>query len=207
VLSRLFRRLFLEGLVAAFDADELQFFGELSRLEERKAFLGYLAPDRTREWVVFAKQPFAGPAQVLAYLARYTHRVAIGNSRLVELTDAHVRFRWKDYRVHDRYKSKVMTLAAGEFMRRFLMHVLPDGFHRIRHYGLFANGRRAENLAMCRERLDVPTPETEGVGRTDQSQAPIEPPPCPCCGGRMRIIETFAGACSRPCQARGFDSS
>jgi hypothetical protein len=209
VLSRLFRRLFLEGLVAAFDAGELQFFGELSRLEDREAFLGYLAPHRTREWVVFAKQPFAGPAQVLAYLARYTHRVAIGNSRLVELTDAHVRFRWKDYRVHDRCKSKVMTLAAGEFMRRFLMHVLPDGFHRIRHYGLFANGRRAENLALCRERLDVPMPtrETDSVGRTDQSQAPIEPPPCPCCGGRMRIIETFDPAHSRPRRNRGFDSS
>jgi hypothetical protein len=209
VLSRLFRRLFLEGLVAAFDAGELQFFGELARLEEREAFLGYLAPHRTREWVVFAKQPFAGPAQVLAYLARYTHRVAIGNSRLVELTDEHVRFRWKDYRASDRCKSKVMTLATGEFMRRFLMHVLPDGFHRIRHYGLFANGRRAENLALCRERLDVPMPtqETEGVGRTDQSQAPVQPPPCPCCGGRMTIIETFAGEYSRRWQARGFDSS
>jgi len=209
VLSRLFRRLFLEGLVAAFDAGELQFFGEFAKLKEREAFLAYLAPERAREWVVFAKQPFAGPAQVLAYLARYTHRVAIGNSRLVELTDVHVRFRWKDYRVHDRCKSKVMTLATGEFMRRFLMHVLPDGFHRIRHYGLFANGHRAENLALCRERLDVPMPtrETESVGRTDQSQAAIEPPPCPCCGGRMRIIETLADAYSPPSQARGFDSS
>jgi hypothetical protein len=209
VLSRLFRRLFLEGLASAFAAGELQFFGELARLGEREAFLAYLARNRTREWVVYAKQPFAGPAQVLAYLARYTHRVAIGNSRLVELTDEHVRFRWKDYRVHGRCKSKVMTLAAGEFMRRFLMHVLPDGFHRIRYYGLFANGRRVENLALCRERLDAPTPttESEGVNRTDQSQAPVEPPPCPCCGGRMRIIETFAGAYSRPCQARGFDSS
>jgi hypothetical protein len=209
VLSRLFRRLFLEGLEAAFDAGELQFFGELARLKEREAFLAYLARRRTREWVVYSKQPFAGPAQVLAYLARYTHRVAIGNNRLVELTDAHVRFRWKDYRANDRDKNKVMTLAVGEFMRRFLMHVLPDGFHRIRHYGLFANGHRAENLALCRERLDVPmtTRETESVGRTDQSQATIEPPPCPCCGGRMRIIETFAGAYSPPCQARGFDSS
>ena len=157
VLSRLFRRLFLEGLAAAFDAGELQFFGELAALKERGAFLAYLAPCRKREWVVYAKQPFAGPAQVLAYLARYTHRVAIGNSRLVELTDEHVGFRWKDYRANGRSKSKVMTLAVGEFMRRFLMHVLPDGFHRIRHYGLFANGRRVENLALCRERLDVST--------------------------------------------------
>ena len=170
VLSRLFRRLFLEGLASAFDAGELQFFGELARLGEREAFLAYLARDRTREWVVFAKQPFAGPAQVLAYLARYTHRVAIGNSRLIELTDEHVRFRWKDYRAHGRCKNKVMTLAVGEFMRRFLMHVLPDGFHRIRHYGLFANGRRAENLALCRERLDVPGDENPKA-----SAAPINP--------------------------------
>jgi hypothetical protein len=118
VLSRLFRRLFLEGLVAAFDAGELQFFSELASLKDRGVFMAHLAPYRTREWVVFAKQPFVGPAQVLAYLARYTHRVAIGNSRLVELTDEHVRFRWKDYRANDRSKNKVMTLAAGEFMRR-----------------------------------------------------------------------------------------
>jgi hypothetical protein len=209
VLSRLFRRLFLEGLVAAFDAGELQFFGDLAALKNREAFLAQLAPSRTREWVVYAKQPFAGPAQVLAYLARYTHRVAIGNSRLVELTDQHVRFRWKNYRANDRGNSKVMTLAVSEFMRRFLMHVLPDGFHRIRHYGLFANGRRVENLALCRERLDVskPAKEAGGVAQTGQPKAPIEPPPCPCCGGRMKIVETFDGAYSRPRQARGFDSS
>jgi hypothetical protein len=209
VLSRLFRRLFLEGLVAAFDAGELQFFGELAALGEREAFVTYLAPDRRREWAVFAKQPFAGPTQVLAYLARYTHRVAIGNSRLVELTDAHVRFRWKDYRARDRCKSKVMTLAAGEFMRRFLMHVLPDGFHRIRHYGLFANRRRAEHLALCRDRLDVPMPttESEAVSNNDQCEAPSDPPPCPCCGGRMRIIETFAGPYSRLRPINRFDSS
>jgi hypothetical protein len=209
VLSRLFRRLFLEGLASAFDAGQLQFFGELIALKERGAFLAYLAPCRRQEWVVYAKQPFAGPAQVLAYLARYTHRVAIGNSRLVELTDEHVRFRWKDYRANDRTKGKVMTLAAGEFMRRFLMHVLPDGFHRIRHYGLFANGHRVENLALCRERLDVsmPSADSGGIGNGDQSKAPVEPPPCPCCGGRMRIIESFEGAYSRSRSARGFDSS
>jgi hypothetical protein len=210
VLSRLFRRLFLDGLAAAFDADELQFFGGLAVLKERDAFTAYLAPDRRREWVVYAKRPFAGPAQVLAYLARYTHRVAIANSRLVEVTDEHVRFRWTDYRANDRSKSKVMTLAAGEFMRRFLMHVLPDGFHRIRHYGLFANGQRAENLALCRERLDVsPTAEDrERAAQGDQPRAPSEPPPCPCCGGRMTIIETFEGVySSRSRPSRGFDSS
>jgi hypothetical protein len=147
VLSRLFRRLFLDGLVTAFDAGQLQFFGDLAALKDREAFLAHLAPSRTRERVVYAKQPFAGSAQVLAYLARYTHRVAIG-SRIVELTNEHVRFRWKDYRVNGRSKSKVMALAVGEFMRRFLMHVLSDGFHRIRHYGLFANGRRVENIAL-----------------------------------------------------------
>jgi hypothetical protein len=209
VLSRLFRRLFLEGLVAAFDADELQFFGELAVLKERDAFTAYLAPDRKRDWVVYAKQPFAGPAQVLAYLARYTHRVAIANSRLVELTNEHVRFRWKDYRANDRSKGKVMTLAVGEFIRRFLMHVMPDGFHRIRHYGLFANGRRVENLALCRKRLAVSTStrESERAGKRDRPKAAAEPPPCPCCGGRMRIVESFEGAYSRSRSARGFDSS
>jgi hypothetical protein len=209
VLSRLFRRLFLEGLAAAFDAGELQFFGELVALEERTAFLAYLAPWRTREWVLYAKEPFAGPAQVLAYLARYTHRVAIGNSRLVELTDEHVSFRWKDYRANDRSKGKVMTLAVGEFMRRFLMHVLPDGFHRIRHYGLFANGRRVENLAICRERLGVSSQSkgSGGIGQGDQPKVADDPPRCPCCGGRMTIVETFDGAYSRSRPARGFDSS
>ncbi len=209
MLSRLFRRLFLEGLASAFDSGELRFFGELAALEERRAFLAHLGPCRRQEWVVYAKQPFAGPAQVLAYLARYTHRVAIGNSRLVELTDERVSFRWKDYRANDRSKGKVMTLAVGEFMRRFLMHVLPDGFHRIRHYGLFANGRRVENLALCRERLGVsmPSADSGGIGKDDQSKAPVEPPPCPCCGGRMRIIESFDSAYSRSRPARGFDSS
>jgi hypothetical protein len=206
VLSRLFRRLFLKGLAAAFDAGELQFFSELASLKDRGV---HLAPYRTREWVVFAKQPFAGPAQVLAYLARYTHRVAIGNSRLVELTDEHVRFRWKDYRANDRSKNKVMTLAAGEFMRRFLMHVLPNGFHRIRHYGLFANGRRVENLALCRELLDVSSiPKShDATGYADPCKTPVESPACPCCGGRMRIIEKFDGAYSRPRPAKRFDSS
>ena len=124
--DRLFRRLFLEGLVVAFDAGELQFFSGLVALKDRKAFQAHLAPLRTQEWVVFAKRPFTGPAQVLAYLARYTHRAAIGNSRLLKLTDEHVSFRWKDYRENGAHKNKVMKLAVGEFMRRFLLHVLPD---------------------------------------------------------------------------------
>jgi hypothetical protein len=209
VLSRLFRRLFLDGLAAAFDAGELKFFGEFAAFGDREAFMAHLAPYRTREWVVFAKQPFAGPAQVLAYLARYTHRVAIGNGRLVELTDEHVRFRWKDYRANDRAKHKVMTLAAGEFMRRFLMHVLPNGFHRIRHYGLFANGHRVESLALCRELLDVASPSKgpDAMGHADQAKAAVEPPPCPCCGGRMMIVETFESTYSRAYRDKGFDSS
>ena len=204
VPSRLFRRLFLEGLAAAFDASELQFFSDLIALKDRAAFEAHLAPLRRQEWVVHAKPPFAGPKQVLAYLARYTHRVAIGNSRLLDLTDEHVSFRWKDYREIGRQKNKVMKLTAGEFMRRFLLHVLPDGFHRIRHYGLFANGHRADGLALCRTLLDV-APRANGHDERDREAepaSPFEPPPCPCCGGRMRIIETFDGPLSRPYQVR-----
>ena len=138
-----------------FDAGQLQFFNDLAAYSDRAAFVSRLAPLRKREWVVFAKRPFAGPEQVLAYLARYTHRVAIGNSRLIKLTDEHVSFRWKDYREDGQTKSKAMTLTAGEFIRRFLPHVLPDGFNRIRHYGLFANGHRADKLALCRDRKSV----------------------------------------------------
>jgi len=185
VLSRLFRRLFLEGLVAAFDVGELQFFSDLVALKDRKAFQAYLTPLRTQEWVVFAKRPFAGPSQVLAYLARYTHRVAIGNSRLLELTDEHVSFRWKDYRENGDHKNKAMKLAVGEFMRRFLLHVLPDGFHRIRHYGLFANGHRADKLVLCRTLLDVPSAKPDHINRDEQAEpaSVFEPPACPCCGG------------------------
>jgi putative transposase/transposase-like zinc-binding protein len=193
VLSRLFRRLFLEGLEALHAAGELQFFNDLSELKDPAAFRSHLAPLRKSEWVVYAKRPFAGPAQVLAYLARYTHRVAIGNSRLLDLDDTRVSFRWKDYREQGRHKSKVMRLIVGEFMRRFLLHVLPEGFHRIRHYGLFANGHRAEKLALCRELLAVEAtseniddrPSHEDVENVD------DPPTCPCCGGRMTTIETF----------------
>ena len=146
--------------------------------------------------MVYAKAPFAGPKQVLAYLARYTHRVAIANSRLVALEDdGQVSFRWKDYRSGSgRTKPKVMRLPAGEFMRRFLLHVLPDGFHRIRHYGLFANGHRAAMIARCRELLDVPpTPADGDGGQGEQCGATKEVPACPCCGGPMRIIERFEG--------------
>ena len=169
-----------------------------------RAFRAYLAAQRRRDWVVYAKAPFAGPKQVLAYLARYTHRVAIANSRLVALEDdGQVSFRWKDYRSGSgRQKPKVMRLPAGEFMRRFLLHVLPDGFHRIRHYGLFANGHRAAMLARCRELLDVPPAPADDDGGENQRLAAEDMPVCPCCGGPMRIIERFEGPYSRRYPAR-----
>jgi hypothetical protein len=189
VLSRLFRRRFLQGLEALHVAGELQFFNDLAGLQDAAAFRAHLAPLRNSEWVVYAKRPFAGPEQVLAYLARYTHRVAISNRRLIAIDETHVSFRWKDYRENGRSKSKVMCLTAGEFMRRFLLHVLPDGFHRIRHYGLFANGHRAEKLALCRTLLEIAPTVNQEQG--DDGEHNDDPPPCPCCGGRMKIIETF----------------
>jgi hypothetical protein len=208
VLSRLYRRLFLDGLAALFDAGELSFFGDLAGLADRGAFLAYLAPWRTREWVVYAKRPFGGPAQVLAYLARYTHRVAIGNSRLLELTDEHVRFRWKDHRATDHGKHKLMTLAVGEFMRRFLLHVLPDGFHRVRHYGMLASGHRAGNLALCRQLLAVSSSKSSDAPSGEaEPKVAAEPLSCPCCGGRMIIIELFEGAYSRSRRIKRCDSS
>jgi hypothetical protein len=192
VLSRLFRRLFLEQLAAAHAAGRLHFFGDHAPLADRHAFAAYLAPLRKIEWVVYAKRPFAGPQAVLAYLSRYTHRVAIANSRLIACDDTGVTFRWKDYRAKGRERMKVMALTSDEFIRRFLIHVLPSGFHRIRHYGLFANGGRAENLARARDLLGVPAPQDE----PGEADAPAEEPPtslipCPCCGGPMIIIETF----------------
>jgi hypothetical protein len=152
-----------------------------------------LAPLRRTEWVVYAKRPFGGPQAVLAYLSRYTHRVAIANSRLIACDRTGVTFRWKDYRADGRDRQKVMTLATGEFIRRFLIHVLPHGFHRIRHYGLFASGTRADNIARARHLLDVPAARPE-AGDTNCAEANEPKPlshPCPCCGGRMIIIETF----------------
>jgi hypothetical protein len=186
VLSRLFRRLFLDGLAALHAAGELHFFGELAGLATAATFRSYLAPLRKTEWVVYAKRPFAGPARVLAYLARYTHRVAIANSRLVTASADEVRFRWKDYRQPG--KPKVMSLATSEFIRRFLMHALPDGFHRIRYYGFAANGHRSEKLALCRQLLDIAMPPAE-TGTTTQIEDIVLP--CPCCGGRMIVIERF----------------
>ncbi len=193
VLSRLFRRLFLDKLVAAHEAGQLQFFSNHAPLADAQAFATYLAPLRNVEWVVYSKRPFGGPEAVLAYLARYTHRVAISNSRLMALDDNGVTFKWKDYRIEGRNRFKVMTLATHEFIRRFLIHVLPRGFHRIRHYGLFANGSRADNIARARELLAVPQPrnDTTDAGSTDANDTQALAHPCPCCGGRMIIIETF----------------
>ena len=211
VLSALFRRLFLTGLAKLHADGALQFFGDSVALADEAMFGAHLAQLAKKKWVVYAKRPFAGPEQVLAYLARYTHRVAISNRRLLEIGDDHVSFRWKDYREDGSAKSKVMRLAPAEFMRRFLLHVLPAGFHRIRHYGLFANGHRAEKLALCRRLLDVPMP---GGGNKDEegdahelTDEPREPPPCPCCGGRMKVVEVFDGPLSRPHHVRRFDSS
>jgi len=196
VLSRLFRRLALEQLVAAHEAGHLHFFGARVPLTERHAFAAYLAPLRKVEWVVYAKRPFAGPEAVLAYLSRYTHRVAIANSRLIAFDDNGVTFRWKDYRAKGHERQKVMTLASDEFIRRFLIHVLPSGFHRFRHYGLLANGGRAENLARVRNLLAVPTPHDESDDADPSADEPSTSLlPCPCCGGRMIIIEVFARGC------------
>jgi len=193
VLSRLFRRLFLEKLTAAHDAGCLQFFGNHSHLADAKAFADYLHPLRKMEWVVYAKKPFAGPEAVLAYLSRYTHRVAISNSRLIACNNKGVTFKWKDYRAKGQTRHKTMTLETSEFVRRFLTHVLPRGFHRIRHYGLFANARRAQNLMQMRELLGVVTEQqkADSSDAANDNEPQILAHPCPCCGGQMIVIETF----------------
>jgi hypothetical protein len=191
VLSRLFRRRFLEALAKAHAADQLQFFGEYTALADMTAFADWLKPLRRIEWVVYAKRPFAGPGAVLAYLARYTHRVAIANSRLIALDEHGVTFKWKDYRTKGKTKYKTMTLGTGEFMRRFLLHVLPSGFHRIRHYGLIANAGRRENLARARELLNVP-PDVDDEAGTGAAESGQPTYVCPDCGAPMIIIETFA---------------
>jgi hypothetical protein len=189
VLSRLFRRRFVEALTAAHDAGELRFYGEHADLANPASFRQWLAPLRSGEWVVYAKRPFAGPQQVLEYLSRYTHRVAISNHRLLAFDDRGVTFRWKDYRAKGRTKYRTMTLEAFEFIRRFLLHVLPTGFHRIRHYGLLANAGRKQNLALARELLKVPAPPP-----AESDQAAASAPPtfvCRHCGAPMIIIQTF----------------
>jgi len=191
VLARLFRRLFLEQLGDALRAGTLQFFGEHQSLNEAKTFADWLKPLRQCEWVVYAKRPFAGPKAVLAYLSRYTHRVAIANSRLIALNEQGVTFKWKDYRAKQRDRHKTMTLSSDEFMRRFLLHVLPSGFHRIRHYGLIANTTRKDNLARARELLMVEkTIETADADIADGSDESVTYV-CPDCGAPMIIIDTF----------------
>jgi hypothetical protein len=198
VLSRLFRRLMLEMLVAAHDAGRLQFFGDHTRLTNKAAFKAYLAPLHRTKWFVYSKRPFAGPEQVLAYLARYTHRVAISNTRLVAADATGVTFRYKDYRIEGPGRYKTMTLKPSEFIRRFLIHVLPNGFHRIRHYGLLASGSKAKTIARARELIAGATPvqtvkNQQPADSATATDAATEKPvhPCPCCGGRMAIIETF----------------
>jgi hypothetical protein len=203
VLSRLFRRLFLEGIATLKEAGRLDFFGDLAPLADKRAFDAALAPLRRSEWVVYAKRPFAGPQAVFAYLSRYTHRVAISNSRLIRLDDNGVTFRWKDYRARGKAPGKAwikpMTLAVDEFIRRFLLHILPSGFHRIRHYGFLASPGRAAVIDRLRELIAAADPGDEtlrgsdnphggAADRDDAQSATI----CPCCGGRMRTVETFA---------------
>jgi hypothetical protein len=187
VLGKLFRRLFLTRLHQLHDAGRLAFFGSLAPLADKRAFHQHLAPARKARWVVYAKPPFAGPQAVLAYLSRYTHRVAISNRRLIAFDERSVTFRYKDYRRDDAERQQVMTLAADEFIRRFLLHVLPRGFHRIRHYGLLAGSARRNNLAQARRLLAAPVPDAVLPGDTTEVR-----PPCPCCGGRMIVIEAFA---------------
>jgi hypothetical protein len=165
----------------------------MSSVSSASAFTKYLAPLRKAEWVVYAKRPFGGPDQVLAYLSRYTHRVAISNSRLIALNETGVTFRWKDHRAKDRNKTKAMTISTHEFIRRFLIHVLPTGFHRIRHYGLFASTTRAKNIARARELLAVPKPPSDAghAGCDNTGEPQMLSYPCPCCGGPMILIETF----------------
>ena len=205
VLGKLFRRLFLTRLTALHDAGRLAFYGSMAHLADRRAFLRHLVPVRKKRWVVYAKPPFAGPETVLAYLSRYTHRVAISNSRLLRFDQTGVTFRYKDYRRGGADRQQVMTLAADEFIRCFLLHVLPPqpfqrsfgspepwaappkGFHRIRHYGLLAGATRKARLDHVRQLL--------GVAPLANTDAPVDlpdvRPPCPCCGGHMVVIETF----------------
>jgi len=195
VLSRLFRRRFLEELQRLHDAGRLRFFGEHAALAAAAAFKAWLAPLRKTEWVVYAKRPFAGPEAVLAYLSRYTHRVAISNSRLLAMDERGVTFRWKDYRAKGKTRHKAMTLSPQEFMRRFLLHVLPGGFHRIRHYGLLANSNRRDDLALARHLLHVTPPSPEAVadeGATSSAPTFV----CAHCGHAMSVLQVLLRRCS-----------
>ncbi len=194
VLSRLFRRLFLEALTAAFDNRQLQFHGELHYLQDRAAFTAYLQALLRTEWVVYAKPPFGGPQQVLEYLGRYTHRVAISNERLHALDDTSVTFQWKDYR--QPAKPKLMRLDATEFIRRFLLHVLPPGFQRIRHFGWLANRNRKAKLALCRKLIQAPVtellPSWQSCQQLRQALDEVASHRCPKCGkGSMIRIQTL----------------
>lgn len=195
VLSRLFRRRFLEELGVAYRGGQLQFFGEYAELADPKTFAQWLSPMGKCEWVVYAKRPFAGPAAVLAYLSRYTHRVAISNSRLISMDEAGVTFGWKDYRAKGKTRHKTMTLAPDEFMRRFLLHVLPSGFHRIRHYGLIANNARKEKLALARELLQVAPVTTSVADSDDAAHDDVRASfVCAHCGAPLVIIQTLMRA-------------
>ena len=187
VLGKLFRRLFLTRLTALHETGRLAFYGSIAHLVDRRAFLRHLAPVRKKRWAVYAKPPFAGPKAVLAYLSRYTHRVAISNSRLTRFDKTGVTFRYKDYRRSGADRQQVMTLGADEFIRRFLLHVLPKGFHRIRHYGLLVGATRKVVLDHVRQLLGMTPPATAD----EQADPDDVRPPCPCCGGHMVVVETF----------------
>jgi hypothetical protein len=192
VLSRLFRRLYLEMLHEAFEHHQLVFFGDSLLIENDKSFTQWLNAQKKIDWVVYAKRPFSGPQAVLAYLSRYTHRVAIANSRLVAMNEKTVSFKWKNYRVKEQNRHRTMTLTQDEFIRRFLLHVLPRGFHRIRHYGLIANTGRKKNLGKARQLLNVTTPIVDPTKETHDETQSHEPLPtfvCPSCGSAMEIID------------------
>lgn len=190
VLSRLFRRLFIERLQAAYATGRLRFSGTLDGLDDAHAFAATIRQIRHKTWIVYAKPPFGSPEHVLAYLGRYTHRVAIANSRLVSADETSVTFRWRDYRHGN--ASKLMSLEPHEFIRRFLIHSLPDGFHRIRHYGFLANGCRRARLAIIRQLLEATEPvPTATTGETTRPLSRFDPTVCPCCGGILRITATL----------------
>ena len=189
VLSKLFRRLFLTRLLELHAAGRLALFGDHAGLREERAFTHLIARLRKKNWVVYARPPFGGPEAVVAYLSRYTHRVAIANRRLISLDESGVTFRYKDYRRDGDERYRAMTLQVDEFIRRFRLHVLPKGFHRIRHYGLLASAARKANVARARELLDAPMPP-----ETEEPAPPLDrSPACPCCGGRMVVIEIIRG--------------